>query len=93
MDWRGGCWQKEGPLEKEPNKDVVYVTSGGECFNVHKDCRALLHAKVQLRERCKFCARKTAEEKARKLERGSDSRDEEELEAKVARTGQTSKQE
>ena len=83
--------RKGGPLEKEPNKDVVYVTSGGECFHVHKDCRALLHAKVQLRERCKFCARKTAEEKARKLERGSDSSDETELEAKVAQTGQTIK--
>ena len=91
-----GCCKprKGGPLDKEPNKDVVYLTSGGECFHVHKDCRALLHAKFQLRERCKFCARKTAEEKARKLERGLNillGSDDEELEAKVAHTGQQSK--
>ena len=91
---KGCCKQRKGgPLEKdkEPNKDVVYVTPGGECCHVHKDCRA--HAKAQLRDRCKFCARKTAEEAARKLERGSDSSDNEELEAKMAQTGQMSKQE
>ena len=90
-----GCCKKRkgGPLDKdkETKKDVVYITLGGQCFHVHEDCRALLHANVQLRDRCKFCAQKTAEETARKLERGSDSSDDAELEAKVARTGQQSK--
>ena len=44
-----------------------------------------------MRDRCRFCAKKTAEEKTRKLERGSDSSDDAELEAKVAHTGQQSK--
>ena len=85
--------KKEGPLENDekPNKDVVYITRGGECFHVHKDCRALLHAKIQLRKKCKFCAQKPAEEKTRKFERGSDSNDNEKLEAKMAKTRQPSK--
>ena len=91
---KGCCKQKQGgPLEKdkEPKKDVVYITPGGKCFHVHEDCRALLHANVQLRERCKFCAQKTAEEATRKLERGSVTSDNEGLEAKMAHTGQQSK--
>ena len=85
---RGRCDRKlGGPLEKdkETKRDVVYAIPGGRCCHVFEDCRALLHASVQLRDRCRFCARKTAEEAARKLERGSGSSDEAEWHARDRR--------
>ena len=49
-----------------------------------------MHAKVRVRDRFKFCAQKTAEETAEKLERGSDS-SRTELVAKVAQAGRETK--
>ena len=79
------------PHEKEKERDeVVYITPGGKCFHKFPDCRGMQKAKIEKREKCKFCTKKAEEEVAarneRARERTGSSRTE--LEAEMAHTEQ-----